>query len=143
MAVEQLDQLGEVRQRAGQAVDLVDDDDVDLAGSDVVQEPLQGRAVGLAAGVAAVIVSGSDQGPAGMGLAADIGLRGIILGVERVEVLLEPLVGRDAGVDGAADRLDAAFFTAVPSMPLSRRPKNLGPFQRVPVIAKATLDRLG
>ena len=40
-----------------------------------------------------------------MGLAADIGLRGIVLGVERVEVLLEPLVGRDAGIDRAANRL--------------------------------------
>src|SRR5258707_943919 len=33
-----------------------------------------------------------------MGLAANIGLRGIVLGVERVEVLLKPLVGRDAGI---------------------------------------------
>ena len=30
MAIEQLDELGEVRQRAGQAVDLVNDDDIDL-----------------------------------------------------------------------------------------------------------------
>ena len=30
--VEQLDELGKVRQRAGQAIDLVDHDDVDLAG---------------------------------------------------------------------------------------------------------------
>ena len=31
MAIEQLDQLGEVGQRAGQAVDLVNDDDIDLS----------------------------------------------------------------------------------------------------------------
>ena len=31
--------------------------------------------------------------PASMRLASDIGLRGIVLGVKRVEVLLEPLVG--------------------------------------------------
>jgi hypothetical protein len=31
MPVEQLDQLGKVRQRPGQAVDLVDDDHVDFA----------------------------------------------------------------------------------------------------------------
>ena len=54
--VEQLDQLGEVRQRAGQAVDLVDDDDVDLAGPDVLQQPLQGRAVGIAAREAAIVI---------------------------------------------------------------------------------------
>src|SRR5262249_2008806 len=50
-----------------------------------------------------------------MGLAADIGLRGAILGIERVEVLLKPLVGRDAGVDRAAGwlsqfRLVSAFM---------------------------------
>ena len=33
--VEHLDDLGEVGQRPGQAVDLVDHDDVDLAGADV------------------------------------------------------------------------------------------------------------
>ena len=35
MGVEQLDQLGEVGQRPGQPVDLVDNDDVDLAGLDL------------------------------------------------------------------------------------------------------------
>ena len=45
MLVEQLHQLGEVGQRAGQPVDLVDDDDVDLPGSHLVQQVLQGRAV--------------------------------------------------------------------------------------------------
>ena len=44
--VEQLDELGEVGQRAGQAIDLVDDDDIDLSGANVGQQPLQGRAVG-------------------------------------------------------------------------------------------------
>ena len=44
--VEQLDQLGEVRQRAGQPVDLVDDDDVDLPGPDVLQQRCRaGRSV--------------------------------------------------------------------------------------------------
>ena len=105
MAVEQLDQLGEVGQRAGQTVDLVDDDDVDLSGADIVQQALQGWAVGVAAREAAIVVFGPDQRPAGMRLASDVGLGGIILGIERVEVLLEPLVGRDPGVDRAADRL--------------------------------------
>jgi hypothetical protein len=39
--VEQLRQLGEIGQRTGQAVDLVDDDDIDLAVADVAQQPLQ------------------------------------------------------------------------------------------------------
>jgi hypothetical protein len=36
VGIEQFDQLGEVRQRSRQAIDLVDDDDVDLAGANVV-----------------------------------------------------------------------------------------------------------
>ena len=93
--IEQLDQLGEVRQRAGQTVDLVDDDDVDLPGPHVLKQPLQRRAVGIAAGEAAIVIFGPDHRPAGMLLAPDIGLRGIVLGVEGVEVLFEPLVGGD------------------------------------------------
>jgi hypothetical protein len=36
MGIEELDQLGEVGKRSRQPVYLVDDDDVDLAGTDVV-----------------------------------------------------------------------------------------------------------
>ena len=75
MLIEQLDQLGKVGERTGQAVDLIDDDDVDLAGPDILQQTLQGRAVGIATGEAAIVIFGPDQGPAGMGLAPDIGLR--------------------------------------------------------------------
>jgi hypothetical protein len=56
------DQLGEVRERAGQTVDLVDHDDIDPAVADVCQQPLQGGALGRAAGIAAVVVTGADQG---------------------------------------------------------------------------------
>jgi hypothetical protein len=80
MGVEQLDQLGEVRERAGQPVDLVDHDDIDPAVPDVGQQPLQGGALGGAAGIATVVVTGADQGPAVMGLAADVGLRRLVLG---------------------------------------------------------------
>jgi hypothetical protein len=34
---------------------------------------------------------------------ANVGLRGVILGIQRVEVLLKPMVGGHAGVDRAAD----------------------------------------
>src|SRR6266446_6352625 len=47
--VEQLDELGKIHQRSGQAVDLVDHDDVDPAGPHVLQEPLQGGPIGVAA----------------------------------------------------------------------------------------------
>ena len=142
VAIEQFDELGEVGERTGQPVDLVNHDDIDLAGFDVGQEPLQGRAVGRAAGIAAVLVAGADYGPAGMGLTADIGLRGVLLGVERIEILLKPVVGRHPGVDGAAHRLNRPFLHGRPSDDGLSRPKNLGPDQRVPVMAKATWDRL-
>ena len=45
MGIEQFNQLGEIRQRPGQPVDLVDHHDVDLAGPDIGQEAPQGRAL--------------------------------------------------------------------------------------------------
>jgi hypothetical protein len=45
MLVEQLHQLGKVRQRPSEPGDLVDDDDVDLAIANIAQQPLQGRPV--------------------------------------------------------------------------------------------------
>jgi hypothetical protein len=38
--VEELDQLGEVRQRACQAIDLVNHDDIDLAGLHIIEKAL-------------------------------------------------------------------------------------------------------
>ena len=45
--------------------------------------------------------SGADQ--PSCSLALDVGLSGLALGIETVEVLIEPLVGRHPGVDDAAD----------------------------------------
>ena len=82
--------------QGGQAVHFINDNHVDLAGPHILQEALQCGPVGVAAGEAAVIVFGSQQRPPRVRLASDISLRRIKLGVEGVEVLLEPLVGRDA-----------------------------------------------
>ena len=73
MGIEQFDQLGEVCQRPRQPVDLVDDNDVNLPGADIIQQLLKVGAVGGPAGIPAVIITGPDQGPAGMGLTLDIG----------------------------------------------------------------------
>ena len=73
MGIEQLDQLGEVGKRPRQTVDLVDDDDVDLAGADIVQQSLQVGTVGGPTGISAIVIAGPNQGLAGMGLALDIG----------------------------------------------------------------------
>ena len=97
-----------------------------LVGSNVLEKPLQGRAVGRSAGEAAIVISRTDQGPAGMGLAADIGLGRIILGVERVEVLIQPGIGRDPGVDRAADCLPAAAVMTWPPerlVPQTKEPR--------------------
>jgi hypothetical protein len=108
MGVEQLHQLGEVCQGTGEPVDLVDDDNVDPAVPDISQQSLERGTLGRAAGIAAVIVAGAAQGPAVMGLAADIGFRGLVLGIEGIELLVEPVVGGDPGIDRAADPLRLA-----------------------------------
>ena len=72
-------------------------------GVDIGQQALQGRALQRAAGDAAIIIAGVQQLPALVPLAGDIGGAGLVLRVERVEVLLEPVFGGFAGVDGAAD----------------------------------------
>ena len=94
-------ELGEVGEGARQAVDLVDDHDVDPAVLDVPEHLLKGGTVGVAAGEAAVAVL-LDEGPAVALLALDVGERGVPLRVERVVGLFEALFGRLAHVDGAA-----------------------------------------
>src|SRR5277367_407891 len=106
MGIEQFNQLGEVRQRPRQAVDLVDDDDVNLPGSNVVQELLKVGPVGGSTGIPAIVIPGPNQGPAGMGLASDIGGGGLVLGIQRVELLVEAMLGGDPRIDCAADRLE-------------------------------------
>ena len=58
MPVEDLDEPGKIRQRPGQPVDLVDDDDVDPPGLDVGEQALQRRARQRRAGDAAIVVAG-------------------------------------------------------------------------------------
>ena len=108
--VEHLDQLGEVGQRAAEAVDLVDHDHVDQPVLDIRQQPLQAGALQRAAGDAAVVILVADQHPALGPLAGDVGLAGLALGVERVELLLQPFLGGFPGVDGAAQLADDFRF---------------------------------
>src|SRR5271165_3767625 len=103
MRVEEIDQLGEVGERARQAVDLVDDDHVNSPCPNIVEQPPERRPFHRAAGIAAIVVPGADQLPALMGLALDISFRRLPLVVERVELLLKAMLGGNAGVDGAAE----------------------------------------
>jgi hypothetical protein len=65
MAVEKLDQLGKVRERPRQSVDLVNDDDVDLAGLYVGDEVLHGRPLHVATREAAIVIRRRQNRPAG------------------------------------------------------------------------------
>jgi hypothetical protein len=72
----------------------MDHHDVDLVGSDVIEQCLQGRTLQGAARNTTVIIAAFDQSPAFMGLALDIGLGGLALRVEGVEILLQSVFGR-------------------------------------------------
>src|SRR4029077_1043878 len=102
LCIEDLDQPGKIGERAGEPVDLVDDHDVDAAGCNVGEQALQRRPLDVAAREPAIVIAGSGQSPALVTLAADIGLAGFALRLERVELLLKPFLGRFAGVDRTA-----------------------------------------
>src|SRR2546427_3859040 len=57
------------------------------------------------------------------------------------------MLGRDPGVDGAANRFDRSSLhdraSNISRSAFSLKPKKRGPFQLVPVMAKATLERIG
>ena len=98
--------LGEIGERPAEPVDLVDDDHVDQSGLDVGEQSLERRAVQGAAGDTAVVVPVTNRHPALGLLARDVGLTGLALGVERIELLLQAFLGRFAGVDRAAELAD-------------------------------------
>ena len=99
--VEQLDDLGEVHQRAGQPVYFVHDHDLDPASGYVGEQALKRGPVQGPAGESAIVVGRRDEAPALTLLAADESLAGLALGMEGIEVLLQPLFGGFAGVDRA------------------------------------------
>ena len=79
----------------------------------------------------------ADQHPAFGALAGDIGLAGLALGMQAVELLLEPFLGGFPGVDGAAELADSRLGHArLPDF----SPKKASPFHRVPVMARAMAD---
>jgi hypothetical protein len=57
VGVEQFDQLGKVGQRPREAIDLIDDNHVDLSGPDIFQEPLQIWSVGRTSGISAIVIA--------------------------------------------------------------------------------------
>ena len=92
MGIEHLNDLGKVEQGAGEPIDLVDDNDVDLRPADVGQKALQSRSLQRSPGIAAIVIVGRQHDPAFVLLTCDKGLAGFALRIERVEVLLEALL---------------------------------------------------
>src|SRR5690606_16880567 len=90
-----------------------------------------------------VVIALARGNPALGALADDIGLASLSLGVEAVEFHVEPFLARLAGVDGAAQAAVRATVQLhhASSRLRSRRPKQRYPFQRVPVISRATAER--
>ena len=86
--------------------DLVDHHDIDQPVLDVLHQPLQAGAFQRSAGDAAVVILIADQHPAFGSLAGDVRLAGLTLGVEAVELLLQPFLGGFPGVDGAPQLAD-------------------------------------
>ena len=121
--------LGEIGERAGQPVDLVDDEDVDPPGLDVGKQALQRRALQGGARDAAIVVTGGQRDPPLVLLAGDIGRAGLALGLQRVEVLLESFFRGFTGIDGAAYRcgsLRSWWFPALTHGPPPMPPPRYG-----------------
>ena len=88
--VKQFNQMDKVGQGAGQSVDFIDHDHINLAGFDVIEELEQGRARSIAAGEAAIVIMFGQGYPALVSLAFDIGLTGLALGVGIEFLILTP-----------------------------------------------------
>ena len=83
----------------------------------------------MSARYTAVVILARQQLPAFMFLAGNIGLTGLPLRMERVEILLKTIFGTLAGIDGAADPLHHCT------------PKKRGPDHRAPVMCRAMADK--
>jgi hypothetical protein len=77
--VEDLDDLGKIGERAGQPVDLVDDNGIDPTRCDVGEQPLQSRPTHRRAGEPTIVIPRAQAHPAFVHLAADKGLAGLAL----------------------------------------------------------------
>ena len=114
----------------------------------VGEQPLQSRPIHRRAGEPAVIITRGKANPAFVALTGDEGLAGFALRLQRIELLLEPLLGGFAGVDRTSDGpvpprpAGSSVRHAVASARTELRarlvtPKNRGPDQCAPVIRSA------
>jgi hypothetical protein len=80
----------------------VDDDRVDPPRRDVGEQPLQRRPIHRRAGEPAVAITLRQTHPAFVPLTGDEGLAGFALRLQRIEFLVEPVLGGFTGVDRTA-----------------------------------------
>jgi hypothetical protein len=134
---------GEIEQRAAEAIHFVDHHAIDLAGGDVGQESLQRRTFHVAAREATVVITVVQCHPALVLLAGDIGQGRFTLGVQRIEILVQPFFGGFACVDGTTDAGRRARWRwgVFHGLPRWAKPKKRLPLQCEPVIALATALR--
>jgi hypothetical protein len=71
------------------------------AGADIAEQALQAGALQGSARESAVVVAGGQRRPTLVALAADVGVAGLALRMEGVELLLEPLLRGLSDVDRA------------------------------------------
>src|SRR5450759_2121539 len=81
--------LGKIGQAAGETIDLIDDDGVDLVGFNIFEQSLERWSVQSSPGISSVVVAGREFSPAFVSLARNKGLAGFPLSIERIEGLLE------------------------------------------------------
>ena len=88
--IQDLDDLGKIGDRAGQPVDLLDDQGVDPSRGDIVEQLLQRRPIDRRAGEPDVIIHRAPAHPAFGPLAVDEGLANFALCLQRIEFRVEP-----------------------------------------------------
>src|SRR6202011_4927990 len=74
-------------------------------GLDIGQQPFQSRPFRRSAGITAIVIEGGKGGPALVPLTLYIGVTGLALRMQGIEILLQSLLGRFPGVDRAAKNL--------------------------------------
>jgi hypothetical protein len=93
-------------------------------GINVRHQPLERRALNVAARVAAVVVAIRDADPPLVLLAGDVRLGALALSIERAELLLEAFLGALARVDRTTDRLGRLAGVGLHRSSPSAKPKN-------------------
>jgi hypothetical protein len=72
---------------------------------DIGQQAFESRPFRRSAGITAIVIEGGKGGPALVPLTLYIGVTGLALSMQGVEILFQSLLGGFPGVDGAAKNL--------------------------------------